>query len=525
MCDKKKCSLIGLTMGILMSVMVIVFFLMYTTFTSLFSSLDLSHIYAYQITRLKMVNIYVNIIRFCFYAALLVAGIYVIKSLTMYRKNHRKIYLTTTIIGLVTLTSLILCLNFMVTLHNLGLFTHDLNTTQISELRVKYDYIVSLITQSSGFASLLSRAKLFVISGLIGFSNLALHAIYLLESAHHVVLESDDLKLSMTRIEKLLKQDEKIKIDRHTFKPAATSEADAKTIEFASLKDVPHYYEPRPSFAYRQSEASQAPVRVMKKSVVAVIVSIGIVLSCMGGYAAYDKYFNYINLDLISGLTFAYAGESGNGYITNFTTNIAYNDNPDVQAFMKSVKYHYDTRQNLSNGDEITVSATYNKELAKRRRIHILKDSKTYKVSGLVYRFADGNHVTKAIQKAIKSDAKEAFDKAFIGRYHNASSYSYDFESLWFAKGNKKSLEGDYAIGVFRVTCSYKAFYFIPRTISYDLYTYVGGVNSNYTRVKSSVNYRTPENRIYSAGNVFDEDTVKTKLQKYFPDTTLSKIA
>ena len=74
-----------------MSVMVIVFFLMYTTFTSLFSSLDLSHIYAYQITRLKMVNIYVNIIRFCFYAALLVAGIYVIKSLTMYRKNHRKI--------------------------------------------------------------------------------------------------------------------------------------------------------------------------------------------------------------------------------------------------------------------------------------------------------------------------------------------------------------------------------------------------------------------------------------------------
>ena len=215
MCDKKKCSLIGLTMGILMSVMVIVFFLMYTTFTSLFSSLDLSHIYAYQITRLKMVNIYVNIIRFCFYASLLVAGIYVIKSLTMYRKNHRKIYLTTTIIGLVTLTSLILCLNFMVTLHNLGLFTHDLNTTQISELRVKYDYIVSLITQSSGFASLLSRAKLFVISGLIGFSNLALHAIYLLESAHHVVLESDDLKLSMTRIEKLLKQDEKIKIDHH----------------------------------------------------------------------------------------------------------------------------------------------------------------------------------------------------------------------------------------------------------------------------------------------------------------------
>lgn len=509
-------------MGGLMSVMVIVFFMMYTTFTSLFSSLDLSHIYAYQIQKLQMVHIYVLIIRICFTISLILSVLYLVLSLYLFHQTHRKIYRTTMFIGLITLVSLLFCIGFMMTLNNLGAFTHELNNTQLSVLKEKYDYIVSLMTQSSGFASLLSRGKAFVFSGLVGFSNLFLHAIYLLEISGHVLLESEDLKLSMNQVEKILRQDEKIKIDRHTFKPTATSEMDAKTIEFASLKDIPHYYEPHPDFAYREHVRKSVPVA--KKSFVALSVCIGIIISCMGGYAAYDKYFNYTNLDLISGLTFAYGGESGSGYITNFTTNISYDDNTKVQEFMKSVKYHYDTRQNLSNGDEITILATYDKALAKRYRIHILKDSKTYKVAGLVYRFDNGSKVSKSVQKAIKSDAKEAFARAFSGRYHNSSSYSYQFESLWFAKGNKKSTDGDYAIGVFRVTCSYKEFYFIPKTVSYDLYTYVGGVNSNYTRVKSSLNYRTPENRIYSAGNVFDEVTVRTKLQKYFPHTTLSKM-
>lgn len=531
MTRKERISLLGLLIGILMMLIVILFFMLYTSFTSLFSTMDLVHMTSSQLSNLKHLSLYVDVIRVCFYGSIVLTLVYIALSAWSHHREKRKIYLVSMILGIVCLFMLLSSMNFMITLNNLGSFAKEVGKTQAEILKDKYDYIISLITNTSGFASLLSRGMTFIESGIIGSAMMALHLIYFLEMHRKIVLESVDLKLPMSRVEKLLKQDEKIKIDKNTFRAprhAARLETiedpDAKTIEVtSSYASVPHYYEKHP-FEHSHEVPLKKPMTKKRKMVLIITLCVCIIAGSATVYSVYEKYFNFINLDLISSIDFDYEGESGKGYITNFTS-LMNSDSDKVNAFMKTVKYHYPTRKNLKNGDKITITATYSKSLASQYRIHILNASKTYTVSDLMYRFANGSAVTKTIKNAIKKDATKAFKAAFNGTY-DSRFYTYEFENLYFAKDSASPSEtGDIAIGVYKVT--FGGSRSSSEIVTYDLYTYVTGVSSNYKDTKSYINYRTRMNRsdrIYIHDNAGDEAKVESALNSAFPNLTITKM-
>lgn len=518
---KKTHYVLGLMIGVLLTMGCLVFFLMYTSFVSLFQSLNLSHVYAAQLTRLKIISAYISLIRLCFYGALAVEVVYLIHALIGYHQSRHRIYIWTFIMGMVTIIVLISSIGFMMTLHNLSLFSRDISAVEVPILRNKYDYIYSLINHSAGFSSLLSRARNYIMTGFIGAAMVGLHLIYALEINGQVILESDDLKVPFSKIEKLLKADEKMDTKAKTHHPLF-SDPKAKTIEFTSFKSVPHYYEKHPNFNFEYTKPKRS-ISFLQKTLVATLVCVAVVLSGMGVYTAYDKYFNFINIDLMRGVTFNYAGISGTGYITNFDSNLHYDtDDENIEDFIKKVTYSYDTRSNLSNGDEITITAKYSKKLAEQYHIHILRDTQSYKVSGLVYRFKNSDKIKKSVKSAIVSDADTAFKNYFNEQHPNNPGYSYEPDSYWFGKSSTDV--GDYAIGVYKVTYTYNTKSVFSNDVVYYMYTYVGGVNSNYSYVKSSANYRTPDDRIYATSSLFDTQKILTALSKSFPDVKFSQI-
>lgn len=532
MTRKERISLLGLFIGIMMTLMVILFFMLYTSFTSLFSTMDLVHMTHAQLANLKQLSTYVNLIRGCFYGSLILTIVYLLLSLWSHHKTKRKIYLASIILGLICLFSLFSGFNFTITLNNLGSFAKEVGKTPTNILNNKYDYIISLITNTSGFASLLSRGMVFVECGFVGAIMLALHFVYFLEMHHKIVLESVDLKIPFSRVEKLLKQDEKIKIDKNTFKAPPRHAAnldqiedpDAKTIEVTnSYASVPHYYEKYP-FEHANEVPMKKPMTPKRKLALIIFLVVCLIGGTATVYTVYDKYFNFINLDLINTIDFDYAGESGKGYITNFTS-LMDSDSSKVKEFMKTVTYHYPTRRTLKNGDRIKITATYSKSLASHYRIHILNASKTYTVNHLMYRFADGFSIPKKIKKAIKKDANKAFKTAFNETY-DPTFYTYEFQNLYFAKDSASPSEtGDIAIGVYKVT--FGGSRSSREVVTYDLYTYVTGVSSNYRETKSYINYRSRmkrPNRIYIHGNGGDEAKVLTTLNGAFPNLTITKI-
>lgn len=505
---KRKHFLLGTLIGFLMTIGCLVFFLMYTSFVSLFQSLNPSHVYASQLAHLKVIGTYVALIRICFFGSLISLVFYIIHSLIGYYRSRHQIYIWTLILGMVSLILLALSFNFMVELHSLSI--------------VKNNDISSLISTSHSFFSLFSGGLFCTLSGLLGMAIIAMHCIYLLEITGQVTFESDDLKVPFYKIERLLKADEKMDMPQKEHRRLAPSSPRAKTIEFTSYKNVPHYYEKRPQF--NVAAKPKKHITPLQKAIVVVLVCVAVLLAGMGAYTTYDKFFNENNLDLMSGVSFNFAGESGSGYITNFDNDVTYDrDNDHMQDFMNHVRFDYDHRRNLSNGDEVTITARYSHALAKKYKIHVMRNSKSYKVSGLVYRFVNGKKIKKSIRKAIEKDADAAFKNYFEEKRGNNPGYSYVRHSYWFGK-NRDAQTGDYAVGVYRVTYRYSKLSSLSDNVNYYMYCYVGGVNSNYQFVKSSANYRIPENRIYAVSPEFDTQKIHNALMTDFPKIQFSRI-
>lgn len=169
-------------------------------------------------------------------------------------------------------------------------------------------------------------------------------------------------------------------------------------------------------------ERIKARTGMFKKILVGVIaLTVGI-----ASYCVYDNFFNYEEVDLFADKPeVATEGYDGVGIVTYDTQN-AYEDGTYIlddedsddsdydsesaseeaqakQDFADSVYYSFNTTDNLSNGDKVTITAKYDEDLAKEAKIKVKEDSKTYKVSGLMKRFKkDGSDISDKQMKLIK---------------------------------------------------------------------------------------------------------------------------
>ncbi len=179
-----------------------------------------------------------------------------------------------------------------------------------------------------------------------------------------------------------------------------------------------------------RTERIEKKAKNIKKVLAAVLVAAVGVTS----YLAYDNFFHYEEVDLFSGQAdLAAEGYNGEGVIEasvqeSYDNGYAYygamdddedyddedyddesNDTPTQEdiamaKFAGSVTYSFDKNSKLSNGDKVTVTAKYDKDLAKKAKIKIKDDKKSFTVSGLKERFKkDGSDIPKKDIEQAKS--------------------------------------------------------------------------------------------------------------------------
>lgn len=180
-----------------------------------------------------------------------------------------------------------------------------------------------------------------------------------------------------------------------------------------------------------KNERIEKKAKSIKKALACVLVAaIGVT-----SYLVYDNFFHYEEVDLFSGQAeLAAEGYNGEGVIEasvqeSYDNGYAYygamdddedyddedydddesSDTPTqeeiaMSEFAGSVTYSFDKSNKLSNGDKVTVTAKYDKDLAKKAKIKVKDDKKSFTVSGLKERFKkDGSDISKKDIEQAKS--------------------------------------------------------------------------------------------------------------------------
>lgn len=142
--------------------------------------------------------------------------------------------------------------------------------------------------------------------------------------------------------------------------------------------------------------------KVAQSKFITVIIMIVIILALY--WASYIFFLRTIEVDIIADAQIQYQGESGNAIVK--VKNIERNYNQRIQEFMDSIVYSVTPNTNLKNGDLLTITTTYNKEIARRYNIKAIHKTSNKKVSGLPVRYANGEEVSKPFLNKITKRSK-----------------------------------------------------------------------------------------------------------------------
>ena len=121
----------------------------------------------------------------------------------------------------------------------------------------------------------------------------------------------------------------------------------------------------------------------------------------------------------------------------------SYNDasnNPRSQ-FVESASFDVSKTHHLSNGDKITVTLNYDKDLAEQARIAIVRESKEFTITGLVERLNSSEDISDEDMEVIK----DAF-KARVKEHLNDRSTFDKFEAFYLAKDKHSTEVSGYQI-------------------------------------------------------------------------------
>lgn len=100
---------------------------------------------------------------------------------------------------------------------------------------------------------------------------------------------------------------------------------------------------------------------------------------------SYYGFLQTVDIDVMLGIEFVYTGESGGAQVSAISKS---NDlNQRVQEFMKTVTYTIAPDEGLANGDTITVTASYDADVAAEYHFQPVNTTATFLVEGLPERY------------------------------------------------------------------------------------------------------------------------------------------
>lgn len=173
-------------------------------------------------------------------------------------------------------------------------------------------------------------------------------------------------------------------------------------------------------------------------------------------------------VDLTKGVEIEFSGTDGEGYAYVSDNKWAYDGNSkDVEDFLDGVYFSIDNDDDLSNGDEITVTAKYYDEDAKKYKVAPTNTEKTFKVKGLDVEYSSYDDLTKKEKTTVEDSWDEYFedgtfeddvrddlyydfksdpemtlsDMAVVARYYGDSEYAGDDVIVYVVKVTAKGTE------------------------------------------------------------------------------------
>lgn len=140
------------------------------------------------------------------------------------------------------------------------------------------------------------------------------------------------------------------------------------------------------------------------KNKVMYFISLGIMIFILL-MIAYFFFLRNIEVDIMSNAKFTYTGE--NGTATVEVTPEEGDLNQRIQDFLDSVEYTVTPNTNLSNGDIIHVTATYDEQLAREYHYQPATTEMDVEVSGLNNRYEKLADIPKSYLKEARQNAKD----------------------------------------------------------------------------------------------------------------------
>ena len=212
------------------------------------------------------------------------------------------------------------------------------------------------------------------------------------------------------------------------------------------------------------------------KAIKGVIIGIIVAVIGVAGWFIYDTFFHLQKVDL-----FAYDdgievyGYSGTGVLEDCIWEYKgeyIGEQPYASEFYDTVSYEVDKEKNLSNGDTITITAKYDKALARKAKIKVKSDTKEYEVTGLNERYAaNGSDIDPKDVAAMKSYMNDYMARMVKDNYNQGKSEG--LEVLYYVSPTASEGYDEYEdmmIGIYKV--SYKDYFdeetvveFVPLTL------------------------------------------------------------
>jgi hypothetical protein len=151
---------------------------------------------------------------------------------------------------------------------------------------------------------------------------------------------------------------------------------------------------------------------------------------CSGLVAlAYFAFLQDVKVDILAGLRLEYTGE--NGYASVKAVNDAADLNQRLQTFLETIEYDVDPDQDLSNGDVLTITSTWDQEMAAEYHFIPVNTKGEAVVEGLPLRYETleeipEDYIKKAQEKALDHVSDADSVKLLAGAFLHSGTDASD---------------------------------------------------------------------------------------------------
>lgn len=167
---------------------------------------------------------------------------------------------------------------------------------------------------------------------------------------------------------------------------------------------------------------------------------------------AYFFFLRTIPIDLTKNVALIYSGENGQAKVE--AVNTAEDLNQRIQEFYDSISYTVEPDKNLSNGEEITISASYDESLSQQYHFQPKNQERVMVVSGLPNRFESKDKIDEAWVEKIQTRMDEYLSdhaKSVLS-FEGDNAHLLEEELVYFAFLKSDSAENsDRFVGMYRV--------------------------------------------------------------------------